>query len=412
MAKYKTKNEAYLNADKFASREETVARLLQRWHHVPCFETVALEQALGRFVAEDLSSHNTLPVCRSSQRDGIAVRYADFMNGLPDVTNWREDIDYATADMGDDFDDDFDTVIQIEDAVIDIQGKLIGINPKKELQQGQLINHIGATLKENEPLLLKGQSVNPCQLNLLAAAGIGQLKVTSRPKIYYIPTGSELIPRGQIPMRGQNIESNGIMIQSVLTGWQADLFELPIIKDAPAELEKALDQALDKADIVLINGGSSMGCEDFVSELLSRKASWYQHGVRSIPGIPVAVSIISGKPVINLPGPPFAAFCAIDWCVKALIAHWYGCAVPLRRRVRAKLSKSINKSPQFEFYVRLKLDPDENGGYIAKPLTGDNRFAVALGSANALIVLPFGNSGYAESESIEAELLFTEQMRC
>ena len=60
--------------------------------------------------------------------------------------------------------------------------------------------------------------------------------------------------------------------------------------------------------------------------------------------------------------------------------------------------------------MRLKLDPDRNGGYLAKPLSGDSRFAVALGSANAMIVLPFGNSGFEEGELIEAELLFTEQV--
>lgn len=410
VAKYKTKNEAYLNAGKFASREETVACLLQKWQPAQRLETVTLEQALGGFVAEDLTSRNVLPVCRSSQRDGIAVRYADFANGIPETSHWQEGIDYAAADMGDDFDDAFDTVIPIENFIVNEQGKVIGLNPNTELQKGQLINHIGATLQENEPLLLKGQSVNPCQLNLLAAAGIEEFKVASRPKIYYIPTGSELIPRGQKPMRGQNIESNGIMVQSMLAGWQADFYEVPIIKDAPAELAQALDQALTKADIVLINGGSSMGSEDFVSGLLSRKASWYQHGVRSVPGMPVAVSIINGKPVINLPGPPFAAFCALDWCVKALIAFWYGCAVPQRRSVQAKLSKPINKPPQFEFYMRLKLDADESGGYTAKPLSGDSRFAAALGSANALIILPFGNTGYAEGELIGAEVLFTEQM--
>ena len=81
-----------------------------------------------------------------------------------------------------------------------------------------------------------------------------------------------------------------------------------IVRDDAAELERALDEALPQADLVLINGGSSRGEEDFNSQLLERRGSFFRHGVKAVPGRPVAFSIVDGKPVINVPGPVAAAY--------------------------------------------------------------------------------------------------------
>lgn len=197
-----------------------------------------------------------------------------------------ENVDYASADMGNDFDDAFDTVMWVEDFTFDEVGKIISINLEDQVKKGQLVKQKGTTIREGEAVLKKADVLNPFRLGLLATAGIGELSVVAKPRVAYLPTGSELIPAGQTPKRGQNVESNSLMVEATLQSWGADMVKIPIVADQRTDLAKALDDALQKADIVLLNGGTSMGTEDYTSALLSKRASYFQHGCTVHPGHP------------------------------------------------------------------------------------------------------------------------------
>ncbi|MDR1045650.1 MAG: molybdopterin molybdotransferase MoeA [Candidatus Adiutrix sp.] len=407
MTEYKRKSKAYYDPEKLITRAETLERLREHWRPRPGRETVPLSQAAGRVCAEELASHNTQPLVRASMADGIAVRSADFENGPPDTSNWREGRDYVPADMGDDFDDAFDMVINIEKVSFDSNG-VIHLEAEEEARSGLRVKPSGDTLRLGESVMAAGLLINPFQVGLLAGAGINEVPVTARPRVAYIPTGDELVPPGRPLERGRTVESNGLMVAATLEAWQADQRPLPIVADQKAALASALDEALAASDLVLINGGSSMGSEDHVSGLLARRGTFFQHGVRAIPGMPMAVAIVDGKPVINIPGPPFAAFCGLDWCLKPLIAHWYGRPCPQRRTVPAKLTKPLRKPEQFEFFSRLHLFRDLNLKYQAEPIRFDERYAEAARRFNAIIILPIGCDRIEAGEEIEAEILYTE----
>ena len=100
MAKLSQKPETYLEQNKYKTRSETVQELFERWQFTPDKEKVPLNMAAGRISALDVFSLNTLPICRAAAADGVAVRYSDFEKGLPDFSNWTENVDYASADMG------------------------------------------------------------------------------------------------------------------------------------------------------------------------------------------------------------------------------------------------------------------------------------------------------------------------
>ena len=100
-----------------------------------------------------------------------------------------------------------------------------------------------------------------------------------------------------------------------------------------------MGRALEEADMVLINGGSSRGSEDYNSELLQERATFFAHGVKAVPGRPIGMAIIGGKPAINVPGPMIAAFLAADWLVQALVRFYYGQPMPRRATVSAVLDK-------------------------------------------------------------------------
>lgn len=72
-----------LDRNRYMTRAEALQALIERWKPEPARETVVLAQSQGRICAGDVFSRNCLPVCRSSQVDGIAVRFADFESGMP-----------------------------------------------------------------------------------------------------------------------------------------------------------------------------------------------------------------------------------------------------------------------------------------------------------------------------------------
>ncbi|MDD2234958.1 MAG: molybdopterin molybdotransferase MoeA [Desulfitobacteriaceae bacterium] len=394
----------YLDSKSFVSREQALQMLLERWQFKKKSDFVSLQNARGRICTSDIYSKNTLPVYRSSRLDGIAVRFADLEKGMPDTSSWCKGIDYVAADTGDDFDDAFDTVIPIEDVTY-LENQQLVIHPAESVKKGQYVSQSGDNIKTGELLVRKGTCLEPVHLGLLASGGITQVEVAHKPLVAFIPTGDELIDAGTPPQRGQNIQSNSIMVEGLLSQWTADFLSYPIIPDKRDDMEDALSDALSKADIIIVNGGSSKGHEDHTGRILLDKASFIQHGIKSIPGIPVAVSIVNEKPVINLPGPPLAAFYAMDWCVCALVFHYLGYPMPKRPEVPVVLQSAIQTPEPFDFYVRLSVVKNQDH-YEASVLTWDHRMPALVSGCNAIVIVPIGVSGYQKGQVIKAELLY------
>ncbi len=390
-----------MKPDNLPERGEIIARLYEHWQPVPSHETVKLDAACGRVLAADLESKATLPVCRSAGPDGIAVRVSDFENGVPDTKGWKKGIDFCMADTGDDFDDPFDTVIPIE-AVSFLDHGGVELRLDKPLERGQGVSLRGSRLEEGELLLEKGAVLTPWNLNLLASGGYGEVPVIVKPKVIYIPTGSELIDPGSLPARGENIESNGLMIQSLLESWGAQVVRYPICKDIQCNLEDMLQKALLEGDIVLINGGSSKGSEDFNTRMIRSRSTYFQHGARSVPGFPVGAGMVEGKPVINLPGPPMAAFSVVHWCAKALVFRGLGIPVPMPKTTEAILQEEMKAPEKLDFYQRLYLK-ESSQGILAFPMKQE-RGARCMALCNGLIVLRAG-SYYEKGQRILVEWL-------
>ncbi|MDR1884689.1 MAG: molybdopterin molybdotransferase MoeA [Synergistaceae bacterium] len=367
-------------------------------------ELVRVSEALGRICAKNVYSAVSLPVERASQLDGIAVRFSDFEHGMPDFSKWVSGRDYVRADTGDDFDDVFDTIIPIEETSFRKDGG-IAVEPEDPVEKGQFVRGKGSVIASGELLLAAESKITPRHLGLLTSGGIEAIEAVSKPLVAFIPTGDELIPAGNTPRRGQNIESNSAMIGGLLEQWGADIMRCPIVCDREKPLQDAIEGALASADIVLINGGSSRGDEDIAAKLLKKIGSFVQHGIKAIPGVPIALSAVSGKPVINIPGPPYAAFCAMDWCVRPLVFRQLKYSPPKRRKVMARLTNDVPRPPlPYEYIVRLQTI--ENGGECeARAFSMQDRHAEVFMKFNALHVMPGDVNGYKTGERIEAELL-------
>ncbi|HCS74671.1 MAG TPA: molybdopterin molybdenumtransferase MoeA [Clostridiales bacterium] len=396
-----------LNERLFVTRAQAVEALFSRWSPEKRTQRIPIQEALGRVTSIDVYSKNTLPVYRSSKCDGIAVRSKDFEEGIPDTKDWKKGIDFVQADTGDDFDDEFDAVIPIENVSYDGEGRL-ELSSKINVVPGARIKNKGETVVKGD-LLVKAHTVlQPPHLCVLATGGYEQVEVYDRPKVAYIPTGSELVPLGTKPNRGQNIESNGIMVQSAVEQWGGELITYPIVKDHVESLRETLMEAISTADMVIINGGSAKGEEDYNGSLVAEESSWIQHGVFCVPGRPAALAMIQDKPVINMPGPPLACFSLLDWCIIPMVRRFLQLPAPIRPKVKAVLQDEINKPGPYEFYGRIELRRKADK-FVAHVLTFDYNFPDMMSRCNGLFIAPIGRQKFLPGEEILVELLCGEE---
>lgn len=391
--------------EKSLTRSDALEGILAQWSFSPKTTIVPLEEAYQRVLAEDVYALHSLPVVRSSRCDGIAVRSADFAQGMPATNTWKQGRDYAKADTGDDFPDCFDAIIAIEEVIFCENGGLTVTKNPEEILPGSCINPCGAIVEQGSLVAKSNTLLSPELVAALAVSGFSQVPVIERLKLAFIPTGSELISFGKRPERGQNIDANSLLVKGLVEQWGAELISYPIVPDDRLKLEEVLEEALKSVDVVLINGGSSRGEEDFNSYLIEEKASYFRHGVRAIPGRPIGMAILEGKPVINIPGPVLAAFLAMDWLVRGLVAHYYGIPLSQRQVIEAQLEEDIVKPKLFEKLTRVRIRPNESrDGFLCKTIGLSAGVPQILEKSDGIFSLPIGSSGAMAGDIVSVEL--------
>ncbi len=394
--------------DYMITKREALDALFRIWNPQHEVELVPLEDAWQRVLAQTQYARCDLPVVRSARMDGIGVASADFVNGLPDTSDWTLGKEYVRADTGDDFDDRFDSVIPIEMVSFSETGE-VSLDASLSFIPGMNVAPSGSLVRKEAVLAKAGLPLRAVDLGALAMGGIDTVPVYAKPRVAFIPTGSELVPVGTVPERGQNIDSNSIMARFMLKEMGAEPVCFPIVKDSPSMLEQNLNKALEQADVVIINGGSSKGSEDFNASLLKQSGTTVCHWTAAGPGRPICIAVISGKPVINLPGPTIGAFYGMDWCVRAIVEHFLEAPPLQRQRVQGVLMEDMKCPAPLEFLCRVQVVRGADGDYEIWPRPFKTSSLPGVLSSNGLFVSPIGDKGYCRGEKIEVELLRGEE---
>ena len=393
--------------DEALERADALKKLCEAWAPEPETEVVSLAEAQGRYAATDLRALVTLPVKRSARMDGYAIHSETFANGEPDASDWKEGVDYVRADTGDDFPDEYDAVISVESVEFNDHGGFSIVRHDMDVKPGEGVSQRGSLVTEGQLVVKANTRLTAELVAAPAVAGYAQVSVIKPITVAYLPTGDELVPWGSYPARGQNIEANSLLVSGMLREWGARCICYPIVVDDEKNLEAALDRALEAADLVLINGGSSRGGADYNATMLQRRASYFVHGVRAVPGRPVGMSMIDGTPVVNVPGPVNAAWLCMDWLVRGLVACWFGAPVVARPTVKARLAEDFAKPAKMERIARMGLtpDPEHPGELLCAPLPRSMGTPETITKSDALLTLPIGVDKVEAGTEVEVELL-------
>lgn len=392
------------------TRDEALRKLLGAVSFTPRIECVPLDEALLRVASCDLFSRNTLPNCPSSFRDGVCVRFSDFAHGMPDTSHWIEGNQYAYCNTGFGVPESYDTVIMIEDVELAPEG---GITLSKLPGKGQYVNLPGCNMEEGELLVKNRTRLQPQHLGLLAAGGYAEVDVVAKPRVRIVPTGNELVKASVRPMpRGMNIESNSVMMAAQLELMGAEPSVHNIICDDPEAIEAGVRMALEDADIVITNGGTSKGTGDWAAEVFGRLGRILVREVDYGPGKHTMMAVADGKPIVGAVGPTIGAECAVEWYVRPLVEKYYGASWVRPRKMSVRLTEDIPipvsraSGEPISVYRWFGLSKTADG-YDAAPMPQDADASQRM-LAPIYVSVPKETGGYRRGDIVEATLRFPE----
>ncbi len=201
----------------------------------------------------------------------------------------------------------------------------------------------GEEVKAGAPLVETGVVLDAGKLSLLASVGCVHPLVSPRLRVVHFTTGDEVIPPDQTPGPGQIRDSNSILIRGLLQNFSCELFQSHLPEDfevAKAQIKNHLEK-MEKAHVVLISGGASVGDKDFTRPLLESLGFDIVFSQISIrPGRPVIFGVNGCRIAFGLPGNPLSHFVCFHLFVAAALAKLSG--APPRLFLRGRLGARLN----------------------------------------------------------------------
>ncbi|WP_296597740.1 gephyrin-like molybdotransferase Glp [Phenylobacterium sp.] len=388
---------------KLLTVEGARARMLGEIRALPA-EAVAIQDSIGRVLAEDVAAVRDQPPFAASAMDGWAVRSADTPgalrivgesaagHGFEGVMQAGETVRIFTGAA---MPEGADAMVIQEDA--SRAGDTVTVPLVKS---GHYVRPAGGDFRAGVALLARGQRIDPWRLSLAAAAGRADLSVTRRPKVALFSTGEEIVEAPAIPGPFQIYDSGSLALAALIAGWGAEVARARAVRD---DLDATIE-ALRKADgdLVVTVGGASVGDHDLVraaAEALGLEMKVASVAVR--PGKPTFFGALGdGRRLLGLPGNPASALVCAELFLRPILAAYAG-ADPSVRMMGAKLSAPLPANGPREHWMRSKL-AFEDGIVTARPFRDQDSSLVSVFSlADALLKRPADAPAAAAGEVVE-----------
>ena len=336
--------------------------------------------ALGRPLAETITSRRQIPPWPNSSMDGYAVRAVD-TGGKPLMVVGRiaagtlpdraiEPGETMRIFTGAPLPDGADAVVPQED--VEVQGDRIRIGQR--VSSGAFVRPAGEDVQRGDTVLEPGQTIGAAEVGLLATLGVSQVSVGRRPRVAILSTGNELADLGAEPGPGQipNTNTYALMAQVIEAGGEP--INLGVAPDRMEAIEHRIRSGLS-ADLLLTSAGVSVGDLDLVKEALTRcGADLHLWRVSMRPGKPITFGSVGSRPVFGLPGNPVSAMVTFELFVRPALLKMAGHRVLDRPRIRATTLETIRNLGPRRGYLRVTLHAVD-GGYGAR-LTGEQGSAI------------------------------------
>jgi molybdopterin molybdotransferase len=385
-------------------------------------ERIPTVRARARVLAEDLYSSVDLPHFHRAAMDGYAVKAKDTFGASQSLPAYLklagvvemgkeatqrlgagEAIRISTGGM---MPPESDAVVMVE-YTDETDAGLVEIH--RSVSPWQNVIQIGDDIKKRELVFQRGRRLRAHDLGALTGVGISSVLVYMRPRIALISTGDEIVDADTDPMPGQVRNINQHSLAGLIEGCGGELRDWGVIRDDKDQLIRAIAEALQWSDLVLLSGGSSMGAKDIALEAILSfpDSEFIFHGISVSPGKPTIFAKACGKPIMGLPGYPVSALVIFDLFAAPVLRKIGGEEVTginqFEKTLRATLKTNIASQVGREDYVRVTLERDSER-WLATPLPSKSGAIFTLVKADGMVRIDLNQDGLEQGEEVEVIL--------
>ena len=289
-------------------------------------ESVSLQEASNRILANDIVADRDFPPFHRSQMDGYAVLAQEVGEGIS-----MEVIGQVSA--GSTFDGEHETktcvaiatgasVPHCFDAVVPHEqtdsGERQVVFNCESVHSGACIHPQGVDAKAGEVLVGTNTTLKPQHIAIAASVGIANVDVRSKPRVIIISSGDEVVPVDEIPLPHQIRNSNSALVCAAFESMGCTVVASHHVNDEEELTSRCIEESVDsRADLVVTIGGISAGKKDYFPIAFERTGVVLAvKGVQMQPGRPVIIGRNNHAMVLALPGNPvstIACTCLFGW---------------------------------------------------------------------------------------------------
>src|SRR6266542_4165150 len=435
-------------------------------------ERVALLEAAGRVLAEEIVAGWNMPFCDNSAMDGFAVRSADcnepgaklkITGYLPAGAMPERALEPGCAIKimtGAPVPPGCDAVVPVEETEesgapsepgvpsapavgglgwepsFGLLGRGGEVLIRPAVRPRQQIRFAGEDVAAGERILAPGDVLHPAAISVLASFGRAEVAVYGRPRVAILSTGDELIELGEPMALGKVVNSNAYSLAAQVRECGADPVVLGIARDDPEQMRGKLIEGL-RADALITSAGVSAGDRDYVRDVLAElEVRLLFREVKVKPGGPTAFGLkdvspskptagshpstptagalgtpgplAPGKPIFALPGNPVATMLIFEEMVRPALLKMMGHRRVLKAPVTAILQEPLKKKPGKVQLLRVRLER-AGCGYLAYS-AGDQNTGIlkTMLRADGVAILPAEATSFSPGDELSVHLLSGE----
>jgi len=381
-------------------------------------ETVSLDAARGRILAERLDATIDVPGFDRASMDGYAVRARDTVGAgeanpveldltgavhageKPDTT-----LEAATAveiSTGAVMPEGADAVVKVERTDEPDEGT---VAIRTAVTPGQNVMLAGADIAAGERALGPGTEITAREIGLLSALGVAEVTVSAPPRVGIVSTGDELVRPGEDlnHRAGQIYDVNTYTIAAGVEEAGGEAVTYPHVGDDLDELERVLRTAAKECDLVLSSGSTSASTVDVIYRVVEDLGELLLHGVAVKPGKPMLVGRFEEAAYVGLPGYPVSALTIFRTFIAPVIRD----AAGLPEARTATITGRMAVRERFE-QGRLRYMPvglvREDDEILVYPVDKGSGSTTSLTAADGVVAMEPDTNELAAGETVEVQL--------
>lgn len=364
------KDDCFAFGDALTPFDDAIADLNERLETVVDVESVPINEAVGRVLAENIISDRNVPPHDNSAVDGFAVFFDDLNSdgetklpvtgrvaaGHPlgrDAVRGEAVRIFTGAPMP----DGMDTVFMEEDTALEGDTVALPVG----LKHGSNRRFAGEDVKQGDTIVRAGKRLRPQEIGLAASVGRDTIQVFKKLRVAVFSTGDEVRDPGGDAPAGCIYDANRYAVMSLLRGMGCAVTDLGILPDNKDEIVSALSSAKNDHDMLMTSGGVSAGEEDHVKSAVEVLGSIHFWRLAIKPGRPIALGQIEHASFVGLPGNPVAAMVTFLMIAQPVLRRLGGELAYQPSRFPVVADFDYKKKPGRREWVRVRIETTEDG---------------------------------------------------